>query len=116
MKQVPTPTPPRWATRFFHWFCNDHLSNAVTGDLTELYRRNIITHGKRKADVLFVMRVFLFLRPFAIRKKSNSSPQNQLAMLQNYLKMAWRTMSRQKMYTSIKIGGFALGLATCMVI
>jgi len=25
-------------------------------------------------------------------------------------------MSRQKMYTSIKVGGFALGLATCMLI
>ncbi len=37
-------------------------------------------------------------------------------MLQNYFKMAWRTMGRQKMYTAIKIGGFALGLATCMVI
>jgi putative ABC transport system permease protein len=37
-------------------------------------------------------------------------------MFQNYFKIAWRSMSRQKMYTSIKIGGFALGLATCIVI
>lgn len=37
-------------------------------------------------------------------------------MFQNYFKIAWRTMSRQKMYTGITIGGFALGLATCMVI
>lgn len=37
-------------------------------------------------------------------------------MFSNYLKIAWRSMNRQKMYTAIKIGGFALGLATCMVI
>src|SRR6186713_877664 len=37
-------------------------------------------------------------------------------MLRNYFKIAWRTMSRQKMYTGITIGGFALGLATCLVI
>ncbi|MEX2235083.1 MAG: ABC transporter permease [Cyclobacteriaceae bacterium] len=37
-------------------------------------------------------------------------------MFQNYFKIAWRNMSRQKMYTSIKIGGFAIGLATCIVI
>jgi len=110
------PLPPRWAMRFFHWFCNDHLSDAVMGDLIEIYQRRLITQGKRKADVLFVLNVLLFMRPFAIRKKSTSSPQNQLTMLQNYFKMAWRTMGRQKMYTSIKIGGFALGLATCMVI
>lgn len=41
---------------------------------------------------------------------------NLLDMLQNYFKIAWRNMSRQKMYTSIKVGGFALGLATCLVI
>ncbi|MEJ0030537.1 MAG: ABC transporter permease [Bacteroidota bacterium] len=37
-------------------------------------------------------------------------------MFRNYIKIAWRSMNRQKMYTAIKIGGFALGLATCMVI
>jgi putative ABC transport system permease protein len=37
-------------------------------------------------------------------------------MYKNYIRVAWRNMSAQKMYTFIKIGGFALGLATCMVI
>lgn len=37
-------------------------------------------------------------------------------MYKNYIRIAWRNMSAQKMYTSIKIGGFALGLATCLVI
>jgi putative ABC transport system permease protein len=37
-------------------------------------------------------------------------------MYRSYLKIAWRNMSAQKMYTFIKIGGFALGLATCLVI
>jgi putative ABC transport system permease protein len=37
-------------------------------------------------------------------------------MFENYLKITWRTMTRQKMYTGIKVGGFAIGLATCMLI
>ena len=37
-------------------------------------------------------------------------------MFSNYIKIAWRSMNRQRMYTTIKIGGFALGLATCLVI
>jgi len=37
-------------------------------------------------------------------------------MFENYLKIAWRTMIRQKMYTGIKVGGFAIGLATCILI
>ncbi|MEO5977027.1 MAG: hypothetical protein ABIS36_04400 [Chryseolinea sp.] len=37
-------------------------------------------------------------------------------MFRNYLKMVLRTMGRQKLSSSIKIGGFALGLVTSMVI
>jgi putative ABC transport system permease protein len=37
-------------------------------------------------------------------------------MLKNFIIIALRSMSRQKMYTTINIGGFALGLATCMLI
>jgi putative ABC transport system permease protein len=37
-------------------------------------------------------------------------------MLENYLKIAWRNLLRQKMYSIIKIGGFAVGIAACMII
>src|SRR5688572_14368221 len=37
-------------------------------------------------------------------------------MLENYLKIAWRNLRRQKMYSIIKIGGFAVGIAACMII
>ncbi|WP_276372150.1 ABC transporter permease [Chryseolinea sp. H1M3-3] len=108
-------TPPRWAIRFFEWFCNDHLSEAVLGDLLHLYDRRINTVGKWKADILFVWNVVQFIQPFALRKK-NMSNLNNLTMYKNYFKVALRNMSAQKMYTAIKIGGFALGLATCIVI
>lgn len=37
-------------------------------------------------------------------------------MYKNYFTIAWRNMEFQKFYSFIKIGGFALGLATCIVI
>lgn len=107
---------PKWAIRFFYWYCNDHLREAVLGDMLELYERRCVTLGKKKADLLFIFNVLLFVQPFAIRKRSGPSHINHFAMFQNYFKIALRTMSRQKMYTAIKIGGFALGLATCMLI
>jgi putative ABC transport system permease protein len=108
--------PPAWAIRFFSWYCNDHLADAALGDMIELHQRRCSTVGKRKADILFVWNVFLFFQPFAIRKRSRSNHINALPMFRNNFKIAWRTMSRQKMYTSIKIGGFSLGLATCILI
>jgi putative ABC transport system permease protein len=109
-------SPPAWAIRFFRWYCNAHLCEAVLGDMLELHTRRCSRIGKRKADILFVCNALLFLQPFAIRERSNSQHTNHTAMFQNYFKIAWRTMVRQKMYTSIKIGGFALGLATCIFI
>ncbi|MGN6440156.1 MAG: ABC transporter permease [Agriterribacter sp.] len=37
-------------------------------------------------------------------------------MFQNYFKIAWRNLLKHKMYSSIKIGGFALGIAACLLI
>ncbi len=114
MKSKQKDSPPKWAMRFFRWYCNDHLSEAVLGDMIELYSRRRQNLGKRRADLLFLWNVVCFLQPFAIKRKS--SPQNNFAMFENYFKIAWRTMSRQKMYTGIKVGGFAIGLATCILI
>ncbi|HLZ17494.1 MAG TPA: permease prefix domain 2-containing transporter, partial [Cyclobacteriaceae bacterium] len=107
-------SPPQWAVRFFRWYCNDHLSEAVLGDMLELYKRRRNKLGKKRADLLFLWNVLCFLQPFAIKRKT--SPQNNIAMFENYLKVTWRTMTRQKMYAGIKVGGFAIGLATCILI
>lgn len=108
--------PPRFAVRFFKSFCTDHLSDAILGDLIELYDQRRKRMSKLKADILFVFNVVQFLQPFAIKKRTPYTQINQYAMLKNYVKIAWRNMNRQKMYTAITVGGFALGLATCLLI
>lgn len=116
MKENLKISPPQWAVKFFRWFCNDHLSEGVLGDITELYERRVKSIGRKKANLHFIWNVIQFIQPFALRKKRGSYHINTLAMFSNNLKVAWRSMARQKMYTAIKIGGFALGLATCIVI
>jgi putative ABC transport system permease protein len=37
-------------------------------------------------------------------------------MIKNYFKIAFRQLKNQKMYSAIKIGGFALGIAACLLI
>ena len=37
-------------------------------------------------------------------------------MLKNYLQIAFRQLKKQRMYAAIKIGGFALGIAACILI
>ena len=51
-----------------------------------------------------------------LAEKSKSNHSNHYAMFENYLKIGWRNLSKQKMYSSIKIGGFALGITACLLI
>jgi putative ABC transport system permease protein len=37
-------------------------------------------------------------------------------MLHNFIKIAWRNLLRQKLYSFVKIGGFAVGIAACLII
>ncbi|UPK67587.1 ABC transporter permease [Chitinophaga filiformis] len=39
-----------------------------------------------------------------------------LSMFSTHFKIAWRNMAKQKMYSAIKIGGFSLGIAACLLI
>ncbi|HEY9049207.1 MAG TPA: ABC transporter permease [Ohtaekwangia sp.] len=109
-------TPPTLFLRFFRWFCDPALRVFIEGDLIELYQRRCRTFRKTKADIYFAIDVLLLFRPGIIRSADRFDTINHYTMYRNYLKIAWRSMTRQKMYALIKVGGFALGLATCIII
>jgi putative ABC transport system permease protein len=109
------PTPPGWALRFFKWFCNDHLAEAVLGDMIELYERRCQSMHRWKADMFFIFNVIQFIQPFAIRRKASPS-LNTLGMYKNYFVIAWRTFLKSKGYSFINITGLAVGLSACLLI
>lgn len=109
------PNPPRWALHFFKWFCNDHLTEAVLGDMIELYERRAKSMQRWKADVLFVTNVIQFIQPFAIREKTSTSI-NPFGMYKNYFTITWRTFLKSKGYSFINIVGLAVGLSACLLI
>lgn len=37
-------------------------------------------------------------------------------MFKNYFKISWRNLMKQKMYSIVKVGGFAIGVAACLLI
>lgn len=110
-----TSPPPRWALKFFRWFCNDHLSEAVLGDMIELYQRRRKSMPRWKANALFIANVIQFIQPFAIRGKSSPS-LNTFGMYKNYFTIAWRTFLKSKGYSFINITGLAVGLSACLLI
>lgn len=72
-------------------------------------------HGSAfRARLNYWYQVIQYLRPFAIRK--NKATLLYYDMYQNYFRISWRSLLRQKMYSAIKIGGLAIGVAACFLI
>ncbi len=110
------PSPPSLALRFFRWYCHPRLADHIEGDLIEVYGQRLKTSGKRKADMRFIIDVLMLLRPSIIKPLQTPGPTNHYDMIKNYFTISWRSMTRQGIYSAIKIGGFGLGIAACMLI
>lgn len=106
--------PPQSALKFLRWFCRPDYLEEIEGNLIELYeQQHAAAAGKAKRQ--FYWNVLLHFRPEYIRT-FNSNPINTWGMYKNYLKIAWRSMLKQKLYTSINIAGLAVGLSCFILI
>ncbi|MBD2701183.1 ABC transporter permease [Spirosoma sp. BT702] len=112
--------PPRFA----HWLLtrlhpNDTLEE-VEGDLDELYTYWHERAGRTQATLRYLLNVVSVLPPFVRRRKRELYHQNASSlhpiMIRNYLKIAWRNLAKNKVYSAINIGGLAVGMAVAMLI
>ncbi|MBD2702348.1 ABC transporter permease [Spirosoma sp. BT702] len=118
---MPT-TPPRLADQLLRLFCAPHRLEEVQGDLHEEFAYQLRRVGEQRAKWHYWRNVVGFLKPrtggsSAIKHepKQYSNPSNT-DMLRNYLKIAFRNLTRHKGYSAINIGGLAVGMAVAMLI
>jgi len=114
--EKPPVHPPGIFLKFFRWYCDPQVQDYIEGDLMEVYDARLKTYGKRKADIKFVVDVLLLFRPGIIGQAEGYKNLNTYDMFKNYFKISWRNLVRQKMYSFVKIGGFAIGVAACLLI
>lgn len=107
--------PPKFAQKILLTFLRHDIAEEVLGDLDEKFYETLRSRSSFRSRLNYWYQVLNYLRPFALKKLSQSS-FNHYAMFENYFKIGWRNLSKQKMYSSIKIGGFALGIAACLLI
>lgn len=109
-------TPPRIFLRFFRWYCDPSMHRYIEGDLFEVYEKRLKNFGKRKADLYFIKDVLLLFRPGIIKPINRNSNIKNFDMFKNYLTISWRNLLKQKTYSFVKIVGFAIGIAACLMI
>lgn len=108
--------PPDFPLKLFKWFCKPEYHSSIEGDLLELFDRQVENMGLRKAKWLLWKDVLLLFRPGIIRQFKLFPNRNPAIMIKNNIKVAFRQMSKQKGLAVIKFGGFALGIAACLLI
>lgn len=114
-----TPRPPYLADRLLNWFVAPHLREEVLGDLHEEFAYQVGRVGERRARWRYWWDVLGFMRPYVIKRKTDSPFSTTLLypdMLANYAKIAFRNLWQHKTFTFINVAGLATGIATSLLI
>ncbi|WP_375446554.1 ABC transporter permease [uncultured Fibrella sp.] len=116
----PQPTPPRWVRWLLTRLHPEDTLEEVEGDLDELYAYWHDRKGQTQATLRYVLNVVSVLPPFVRRRKQTKQDYEHIsslhpAMLRNYLKIAFRNLTRNSTYSLLNVAGLALGM-TCGIL
>src|SRR5687768_12917110 len=107
--------PPKKAVDFLRWFCREDYLEEIEGDLTEVFKKEV-EHSPHKAKWKFTWSVITYFRPQFMKELGKYYQPNAIDMYKSYFKIGWRNLLKNRGYSSINIGGLALGLTVCMLI
>ncbi|WP_246859510.1 ABC transporter permease [Spirosoma sp. KCTC 42546] len=109
--------PPPLADRLLEWFIAPHLLEETLGDLHEEFDYQVERIGEQRARWRYWRDVLGFIKPFATKHKHDSSTFSlHPDMLASYLKIAVRSLWKNKVYSGINVAGLSIGLACCLAI
>ncbi|MEL6562500.1 MAG: ABC transporter permease, partial [Bacteroidota bacterium] len=107
--------PPAIAEKILSKVIKDIFIEEVLGDLEEKFQTDIESKPVWIAKIIYWYQLLNYLKPFAI-KRIRSTHSNNITMLKHYIKISWRSLLRDKVFSLIEIGGFAIGIAACILI
>ncbi len=107
--------PPLLGVWLVQALISEELVDDVEGDLEEIFQDRVKEKGLFRARVHYFLDAFLSVRNYDLRRKKVTQT-NSGAMIKNYIKTTFRTLSKNKIYSALNILGLALGLAACLFI
>lgn len=108
-------TPPKLLTTLLSKYCNPVLWESIEGDLVEQFLLDEKRKGVRKARINYFFNALAFLRYHRLRKRQNSKTLNHMALIQNYLKVSYRDLKRNKTFTGINLFGLVAGMTVSLL-
>jgi len=107
--------PPKRALQFLRWFCREDYLEEFEGDLVELFEK-YYEESPGKARRKFFWGVLRCFRPGFMKAFYKVSHSNSLIMFNNYFKLAWRNILKNRSFSSINISGLSIGMAAAMIV
>ncbi len=107
--------PPKRAEQFFEWYCNDRLVETIGGDLYERFIDNYEQYGTKKANRKYWIDVVRFMNRHTLQR-SKKSKFNNMSIFNNYVKVGYRNLVRNRAFTAINILGLSVSMAVCLLI
>jgi putative ABC transport system permease protein len=104
---------PRLAEWLISSLIRQDFREDVLGDLEESFQDNLESHNLFLSRLKYWYQVLNYLRPFAIK---STKTQNTNTMFRHFFKLSWRQIQRNRGFSAIEIGGFAVGIAACILI
>lgn len=105
------PSPPRTGERILRAVLPENERVALLGDFEELFRDRVVERGFPAAALWYWRQVLI-----TCAAEIWNSGVWGVFMMANYLRIAFRNMKKQKIYSLINITGLAVGLACCIFI
>jgi putative ABC transport system permease protein len=106
--------PPKVLRLLLNSICPAHRQD-VKGDFLELYQHRLELSGKYKANIGFLSDLITTVPLLWIVKNENATQRPKNMLIPN-LKIAQRTLVRNKLYTLINLVGLSVSLAACLLI
>lgn len=107
------PTPPKWAQKFFRWYCRPDRYEELAGDLDEMYTLRAMQGKRWKANLAFLWDVIRCCRAYA--RRSNYFMDTTGALFKSFFKLAIRQMFKNKWTIAVNVVGLGFAVSFCMV-
>ncbi len=108
--------PPRFPIWLLRLIAHRGIVEEIEGDLYEDYLENIEAKGLRKARSIYRWTALCSLRPYLLAHRRENRKPKYTDMVIYHLKMATRSMSKNRVFTAINIFGLTVGLASSLAI
>jgi ABC-type lipoprotein release transport system permease subunit len=142
-KPSPNPLgPPRWADRLLSWLTPPDLLEELQGDLHEQFAQRVHQVGSWRARFWYGLEALKVIRPYYLRRrvvslanhKKEPLPKRRATtrpyfspeylspsllhpdMIRNYVKIAWRNLWKNKLFSVVNILSLSLSMAVGVIL